>query len=88
MSDRTLATLPDDTPVYVDGHGSATLGDIRRTPEEGPGLSLEEATIEMWEDIATRNLCLHPWEEPVSVSAIRAFHASRYTDAQARRRST
>ena len=83
-----LAHLPDSTPVYVDGHGPATLGEIRAAPEIEPPLSLEDATIEMWEDIVTRNLCLHPWEEPVSASAIRAFHVSRYTAARTRQRST
>ena len=84
----TILSLPDSTPVYVDGHGPTTLGECRRVPEEDPALSLEEATLEMWTDIATHNLCRHPWEEPVSHTAIRAYHASRSTDAPARRGST
>lgn len=83
----SLATLPDDTRVWIDGHGEATLGEIRAAPEEGPALSLEDATLEMWGDIATRNLCRHPWEEHVSPSAIRAYHVSRYTSVPPRQRS-
>jgi len=84
----TLARLPDATPVYIDGHGPATIGEIRHAPEETPDLSLEQATIDMWCDIGTLNLCRHPWENPASVAEIRAFHASRYIDARTRREST
>jgi len=44
----SLAALPDDTPVWIDGHGASTLGEIRDAIEVPELLSDEEATIEMW----------------------------------------
>jgi hypothetical protein len=74
---RTIAGLPGETRVWVDGHGEATLADCRT--EKTPGLDEREATCQMWEDIATRNLCRDPWQPGVSVSDVRAFHASRFS---------
>lgn len=61
----TLSQLPDETVCYIPGVGETTVGAIRGTPEETPGLA------ERWEtDVAlvlhavTRNLCLKPWESP------------------------
>lgn len=57
-----LALLPDSTPCYVPGVGEVTLGEVRRT-EENPALVADrEATLRMWADRATRNLCRDAWE--------------------------
>jgi hypothetical protein len=84
----SITALPDSTPVYVDGHGSSTLGEVRHAAEDGPALSDWDMTLEMYADLASLNLCRHPWEEPVSHTAIREFHASRSTGVQPRQRST
>lgn len=69
--------IPDDALVYVPGHGETTAGAIRASRE--PSLDDEnEATYQMWEDIATRNLLRKPWEPVVSTSDIKAFHAARF----------
>ena len=84
---QAIAELPDATPCYIPGVGEVTVGEIRG--EQEPALDDEwEATLVMWEDIATRNLCRKPWEPRVSVSDIKAYHAARYFAAQTRRAST
>lgn len=86
-----LHHLPDDTVVYIPGEGrtlhETTLGEIRATEEE-PALDEREATIRMWEDIATRNLLRSPGCPRVGVAAIRASAVSRYANAQTARAST
>ena len=86
----TLSELPDSHAVYVPGVGEVTIGEIVISrAEQEPTLADEwEATLVMWEDIATRNLCRKPWEPIVSVSDIKAYHAARYFAAQTRRAST
>jgi hypothetical protein len=91
----TIASLPGDTRVsLVVGSGDMTLDELAtaltdRDTEERPTLDDQrEATYRMWEDIATRNLCRDPWEPGVSVSDIRAFHASRYSSDPMPRRSS
>ena len=82
----TLADLPDALVLWSPTTGEVTVGQIRA--EQKPDLADEwEATIEMWCDIVTRNLCRQPWEPRVSVSDIKAFHAARFFAAQTRRAS-
>lgn len=83
----SIASLPDDQPCYVPGFGEVTLGEIRHTEPE-PALDQWEATLQMWEDIVTRNLCREPWDPGVSVSEIKAYHVSRYMNALTQRRSS
>ena len=82
----TLAELPDALVLWSPTTGEVTAGEIRR--EQKPALDDEwEATLEMWGDIVTRNLCRKPWEPRVSVSDIKAYHAAQYSAAQTRRAS-
>lgn len=77
-----IAALSDSTPVWIDRHGPSTLGEIRDAIEDPePIPSNEEATLEMWADVATRNLCRHPWEPVVPVDAILRHHRMRYVEA-------
>lgn len=73
----TLADLPDDTPVWIDGYGESTLGEIRHQPEEVETLSDFERTVNMWCDIAACNLNRQPWEPELSYDQVRAYHAIR-----------
>ena len=79
-----LSALPDSTPVYIDGHGQATLGEIRHAPEENPALDEWGATLDMYADLATRNLCRDPWDSGATPLATREYHASRYSNAGTR----
>lgn len=53
-----IGSLPDDTPVYIDGWGATTLGVCRaeQTPKDYSEAT-REATLRLWERIATENLC-------------------------------
>ncbi len=81
-----LHHLPDDTVVYIPGEGETTLGECRA--KEVRKVDEREATIRMWEDIATRNLLRSPGCQRVGVAAIRASAVSRYANAQTARAST
>ena len=84
----SLAGLPASTPVYIDGFGPSTIGEIRAT-EETPALDEEwAATLDMWGDVCTRNLCREPWEPGATPSEVRAYHVSRYLSGQMPRAST
>ena len=83
----SLHTLPDEHPAYVPGHGETTVGEIVTARTEGAPKDLDaeqEASLQMWEDIVTRNLLRAPWERRVSISDIKAYHASQSTRGQTR----
>ena len=84
-----LSALPADTPVYVDGYGVATLGELRNAPPEGAApLSDWERTLNMYRDLAALNTNRQPWEPHVTAAEIRAFHGSRSIDDPPRLSST
>lgn len=69
---------PDSTPVYVDGHGTTTLGEIRGAVEPEPEpLTDFERTANMWCDIAVAHTNRMPWEPDLTYDQIRAYHAIR-----------
>ena len=83
---QAIASLPDDHVFWSPTTGEVTKGEIRA--EQTPDLADEwEATLVMWEDIATRNLCRQPWEPYVSVSEIKAYHVAQFFAALTRRAS-
>lgn len=84
-----IASLPDEARVYVPEVGEVTMGEVRAATEQGPALDEErEATIAMWEDIATRNLLRPECQPGVRPSDIKAYHALRFTSDRTPPRST
>ena len=80
---RALAGLPDDARVYVPELGEVTLGEIRRATEQKPAVDVErEATLVMWEDIATRNFKRSACHPGASRSDVKAYHVSRFLNGQ------
>ena len=58
----SIRALPDEHPVYVPGHGETTLGAIREAERNPALIDTLAATLDMWGEIATRNLCREPWQ--------------------------
>lgn len=57
--------MTSETPVYVPGYGEMTAGQVAEAirAEEKPAVDAEhDATVDMWVEICTRNLCRPPWE--------------------------
>jgi hypothetical protein len=73
----SLANLPDETPVWIDGHGQATLGELRHAPKADETLSERERTLNMWRDIAALNTNRHPWEPKLTYDQVRTYHRIR-----------
>lgn len=86
----SLSSLPESTPVYVDGYGPSTVGELvaARSDDGTVELSDWERTLNLYRDLAALNTCRQPWEPRVSQSEIRAYHASRSTGDPPRLGST
>ena len=59
------AAVPDDTPVYVDGFGVTTAGELREPIASLPTDSerMEDATIRMWIWMTVYSPKAKPWKD-------------------------
>ena len=75
----SLAGLPDSTPVWIDGYGESTIGELvaARTADDPEPLSEWERTLNLWRDVASAHTNRQPWEPDLTFGEIRTHHAIR-----------
>ena len=81
----SLSELPDDHPIYIDGYGPSTVGEVRGEclPDD-----TDSATVRMWVAIALWNPRAKPWRDGHIDVGARRVHLSELMSDRVVRLST